>query len=154
MQTLLLPGQALLPWKAHRQISRSFLVCIMRPLACAASIFDSWTQHIQSVPSGSLRNILIMAAATVFALPELLENIILSLPLRSILKAKQVSKAFCDTIGTSIWIRRALFLEPATNVRADWRRQRAPGNQNGPVRCWADQHGQAVTPILNPFIAL
>ncbi|KAF7195686.1 hypothetical protein HII31_03004 [Pseudocercospora fuligena] len=95
-----------------------------------------------------------MAAATVFALPELLENIILSLPLRSILTAKQVSKTFCATIETSIWIRRALFLEPATNSRAAWSRQRAQSNRSGPVRFWADQNGQVVTPILNPFIAV
>ncbi|KXS95648.1 hypothetical protein AC579_10567 [Pseudocercospora musae] len=136
------------------QIPRSFLACLVRDLACAASTLDSCTQNIQSVLSESLRNILIMAAATVFALPELLENIILSLPLRSILTAKQVSKTFCGTIDTSIWIRRALFLEPATNGRAAWSRQRAGGDRSGPVRVWADQNDHVVTPILNPFIAV
>ncbi|KXT05310.1 hypothetical protein AC578_11104 [Pseudocercospora eumusae] len=83
-------------------------------------------------------------AATVFALPELLENIILSLPLRSILTVKQVNKTFCASIDTSVCIRRALFLEPATDTRAAWRNHRS----------WKDQNGQDVTPILNPFMAV
>ena len=52
------------------------------------------------------------SAAKVFGISELLENVLLFLPLRELLCAKEVSTHFKATINTSLKIRQALFLEP------------------------------------------
>lgn len=50
-------------------------------------------------------------AATVFAVPELLENILLKLSPRDLLFAQRVDKTFRDQINSSIHIQRKLFLK-------------------------------------------
>lgn len=56
-----------------------------------------------------------MAAAKIFAIPELLESILLELhgkDLKTVLLAQHINKTFRDTIKSSIKIQRALFLKP------------------------------------------
>lgn len=52
--------------------------------------------------------------------PELLENILLHLPLKQILLVQRVSKQFHRTIEGSSLIRRALFMQPSTQVNQLW----------------------------------
>jgi hypothetical protein len=61
-------------------------------------------------------------ASEVFAVPELLENILLHLPMLDLLTvAQRVNKTFLDTITSSVHLRRALFFEtrPQTQVEKD-----------------------------------
>lgn len=51
------------------------------------------------------------AASQVFAIPEILENILLRLPMLDLLLAQRVDKTFRGVINSSIHIRRALFFE-------------------------------------------
>lgn len=57
-----------------------------------------------------------MAAEQVFNLPELLEAILLQLPLTSIFLVKAVSKTWNQAIASSIKLQRALFLAPDGGV--------------------------------------
>lgn len=93
------------------------------------------------------------AAERALAVPELLENILLSLPLRDLLLSSAVCKAFRDVAAGSIKIRRALFLEPATAQRAVW----IPDSED-PWMLAGQWHAQdsmdnVVVPILNPFFS-
>lgn len=54
-----------------------------------------------------------MAAISVFAVTELLEGILLHLPLTDILKAKRVAKGWNQVMEQSILLRRATFLAPS-----------------------------------------
>ncbi|KAK3627407.1 hypothetical protein LTR56_019208 [Elasticomyces elasticus] len=67
----------------------------------------------QSVPtpSSSLSNTTAHAALNVV---ELLESIILYLPMREMQRARKVCKQWCQTIDGSPLIKKALFLEPGT----------------------------------------
>lgn len=58
-------------------------------------------------------------AAKVFAIPELLEAILLELPTRDLLLAQAVNVGFRDTIKSSIEIRRALFYEQTPASTSD-----------------------------------
>lgn len=53
------------------------------------------------------------AAAKVFAVPELLESILLNLPLSRLFTLQRVNSTFKGVIGGSIAIRRRMFLEPS-----------------------------------------
>jgi hypothetical protein len=56
--------------------------------------------------------------ARVFAIPELVELILLQLPLRDLLLASRISKGFHATITTSPVIQSALFFRPACSIKA------------------------------------
>lgn len=57
------------------------------------------------------------AANEIFAIPEILENILLHLPMQDLLLAQRVDKTFHGVINSSIHIKRALFfqLQPQTD---------------------------------------
>lgn len=96
-----------------------------------------------------------MAAVQVFATYELLENILMHLPLRSLLLAQRVDISFRDLIWRSANINRALFFTPATSQSIDWYRPEdaQPGREvcyQGEWKSEAD--GKTVQPLLNPFL--
>ncbi|KAK5711039.1 hypothetical protein LTR15_012685 [Elasticomyces elasticus] len=55
----------------------------------------------------------------VFSIPELREMIVLHLPLRQLLLARSISRAFAASINT-VKVRRALWLEPSSRERLRW----------------------------------
>jgi len=62
--------------------------------------------------------------ASVFEIPELLETILLELPLKDLLLSQRVCTTWRSLAISSIHIRRALFLEPAARgpiSYIDWR---------------------------------
>lgn len=92
----------------------------------------------------------------ILAIYELLENILLHLPLRQLLLAQCVSTAFRDLILRSGRINRALFFGPATTEMIEWypapefaghTRER---QYQGEWKVEAD--GGTVSPVLNPFL--
>ncbi|KAK5747431.1 hypothetical protein LTR17_000072 [Elasticomyces elasticus] len=97
----------------------------------------------------------------VFGIPELREIILLHLPLRQLLFARQISRDFLATIDT-VKVRRALWLETTSGQRLGW--EYRPGHvaglrpQIGVVDTgnWVDK-GEISTalnphPIVNPFM--
>ncbi|KAK5120104.1 hypothetical protein LTR85_006585 [Meristemomyces frigidus] len=93
------------------------------------------------------------AANKVASIPDLLENILLHLPLRHLLLAQKVSKSFHLFIHDSIKIKKTLFLTPATNetvaCNSPDTTQRRPFNTGD----WKTSiKGETVEPLLNPFI--
>ncbi|KAK5120100.1 hypothetical protein LTR85_006581 [Meristemomyces frigidus] len=69
---------------------------------------------------------------------ELLENILLRLPLRQLLLAQRVNTGFRDLIWRSSKINRTLFFTPNTAETVDWYPPEGGGN--------------TIRPILNPFL--
>lgn len=59
-------------------------------------------------------------AAKVLETHELLEDILLRLPLRQLLLAQRVNKQFHAVIQDSLKINQALFLKPATTTTVEW----------------------------------
>ena len=60
------------------------------------------------------------SASTVWSTYELLEQILLHLPLRALLLAQRGNKASLDVIGRSQSIQRALWLEASTTDTSEW----------------------------------
>ena len=92
------------------------------------------------------------ACEEVLNIKELLEDIVLLLPLRSILLSQRVNRSFRRCITTSPKIQRALFCQPSTSERLEWH----PDQDGDPyaVRCgsWATHaEGEAKRPLLSPF---
>lgn len=71
------------------------------------------------------------ALAAVIATTELLEHILLDLPMRDLLLAQRINKRFKHLIDDSIAIQRALYFTPSLATTAD---------------------GEAVVPIINPLL--
>ena len=55
-------------------------------------------------------------AAQVFAVPELLDNILCNLPLINIVGVMRVNSTFRDLVETSLPLRRKTFMEPSTTM--------------------------------------
>lgn len=98
------------------------------------------------------------AATKVASIPELLEHILLYLPLRTLLLVQTVSKSFHLFIQGSIKIKRALFLEPTGDKTVSWHGPTSSGRLQ-PEGCeigrWQYSNGaasQAIKPMLNPFL--
>ena len=93
------------------------------------------------------------AVHEVIAVPELLENIVLCLPLRQMLLVQQVSTSFRDSVWTSPKINRALFFR-ASAEDLEYHNTQIHGSASDP---WEGEwkctpNGRRVTPILNPFM--
>ncbi|KAK5696386.1 hypothetical protein LTR17_024262, partial [Elasticomyces elasticus] len=105
-----------------------------------------------------------MASTATFDTVELLENIILFLPLRRILQVQRVSKQWQNTVQGSVKTRRALFLEPSSNVvlnthgKTEWRTTQNQIWQgkaliNPLVKCFRVRYGKGVHVGNGNFIA-
>ncbi|KAK4550607.1 hypothetical protein LTR36_000186 [Oleoguttula mirabilis] len=102
------------------------------------------------------------AARRVFDTYELLENVLLHLPLRQLLLAQRISTSFRDLIWRSATINRALFFTPATaeTVERYCYDLDHDHSQSQPDICdepdegiWMTAPGpDAVSPLLNPFL--
>ena len=94
---------------------------------------DLALQRLRSLHLGGRQNGSATPTSTshqVFDIMELLENILLYLPIRTMLLAKRVSRQFRDTIDGSLQIRRALFFEPLsrpTSAQLAIMADRSPG---------------------------
>jgi len=88
------------------------------------------------------------AAGRVLSTYELLENILLHLPLRQILLSQRISKSFRDLVQRSPNLRRVLFLKPVSDdvvnfekVHDTWRKD------------WLRESDKQMTIVmLNPFM--
>ncbi|KAK4614102.1 hypothetical protein CLAFUW4_09542 [Fulvia fulva] len=58
------------------------------------------------------------AGETVAAIPELVEMILLQLPLQDVMLAQRVDRTFRDVIGGSSKLQQALFLRPCSSRQA------------------------------------
>lgn len=67
-------------------------------------------------------------------IPELLEEVVMHLPLRDILLCQRVDTHFRDVVQSSSNIKKVLFLEPATNKTIEL------------------GYDHAVRPLFNPFL--
>lgn len=89
-----------------------------------------------------------MACAKVFGNYELIEQLLLSLPLRQILLARRVNKACDDVVSRSQAIQRALLLRPSAKVvtpEVDWDEKYG--------YAWKEQgDAKAKTLLINPFL--
>lgn len=100
-------------------------------------------------------------SSQVFETYELLEDILLRLPLRQLLLAQKVNKKFHTLVHDSPRIKRALFLEPTAKSFVVREREFIPGTPN--ARTWPSKlgtyrpvwklEGAAERPavIINPF---
>ena len=95
------------------------------------------------------------AVQKVTAVPELLENIVLYLPLRHILLVQSISKKFWDVVRNSPRINRALFFETSTEKTVEWYPPSGSLDEHGGRRqgAWRfSEEGSRVLPYLNPFV--
>lgn len=86
---------------------------------------------------------------------ELLENILMHLPLRRLLLAQRVNTSFRDLIYRSANINRVLFFNAATTESVDWYRTTdVQPSRESPYRGeWKTElSGKTVRPIMNPFV--
>lgn len=89
-------------------------------------------------------------------IPELLEEVVMHLPLRDILLCQRVDTHFRDVVQSSSNIKKVLFLEPATRKTAEWIPYR-PSNDylaisDGALWKISDED-ESVNPLFNPFLA-
>jgi len=101
------------------------------------------------------------SASTVWSTYELLEQILLHLPLRALLLAQRGNKASLDVIGRSQSIQRALWLEASTTDTSEWQESAKRGYvisgqaESFYDRMWlASITGNEISPIVNPFAEL
>ncbi|KAK5163619.1 uncharacterized protein LTR77_010568 [Saxophila tyrrhenica] len=86
-----------------------------------------------------------IAAAQVFARPDLLERVLLELPLCDVIPSQQVNYAFYTAVNTTPTIQEALFLHPASAPMVSW----SPSSSR-----WVLKSGDgSMKPIANPFLA-
>ena len=91
------------------------------------------------------------ASAKVFDTYELLEDILLHVPLRQLLLVQRVSKTFRQLAQNSLKIQKALFLTPATKKTAEI----DEGERENFIGVWAQPEDDSVPVILlNPFLEL
>ncbi len=92
------------------------------------------------------------APAQVFATYELLEDILLHLPLQKLLLSQRVCHTFKDVVKSSSRIQQALFLQPACTRKVFW--STAASLSSGTEGSWrlCPKAGTVITPILNPFL--
>ncbi|PPJ58239.1 hypothetical protein CBER1_08269 [Cercospora berteroae] len=92
------------------------------------------------------------AGARLAAIPELMEMILLELPLRDVLAAQRVNKDFRGTIRDSHKLQKALFFAPIDKTVGDWLKR----EQQNPVTSWVRQAPEPDetprTTTLNPFV--
>ena len=86
-----------------------------------------------------------MAAARVFDTPELLERILLHLPLRDLLLAQRVRGSWRSLIDSSKKAQKALFLEPYSSLVVE------DCNQLWYIKN-DETSSLAFSPLLNPFL--
>lgn len=92
-----------------------------------------------------------MAMARVFGTYELLERILLHLPLRQLLFAQKISKHICDVIRGSDGIQKVLFLRPVAPEVYPSREPREDGR--GTITVWRTLGTQKNTrPLVNPWL--
>ncbi|USW53060.1 Putative F-box domain-containing protein [Septoria linicola] len=96
----------------------------------------------------------------VFKTYELLENILLHLPLRTLLLSQRVNKSFQDVICRSQKIKQALFLEPCSphvvveGLVDNVIKHSSGGSATFRFKAWMLEAGVLhVTPAVNPFLA-
>lgn len=99
------------------------------------------------------------AVEKVLSIPELLEQILLQLPLRQLLFARKVSKTFDSTINDSPQIRKALFLSSGAGKPLTWHPNTmaaGPGDASDDSgwRNPGQEPEDSVKPVLNPFPAI
>jgi hypothetical protein len=91
------------------------------------------------------------ASAKVFDTYELLEDILLRLPLRQLLIVQRVSKIFRQLVQNSLRIQKALFLTPVTSKTGEI----DEGERENFIGVWAQPEDDSEPFILlNPFIEL
>ncbi|KAK5163620.1 uncharacterized protein LTR77_010569 [Saxophila tyrrhenica] len=91
-----------------------------------------------------------MATARALNTPELLEDILLHLPLRDLLLSQRVSRTFHDVAAGSARIQKALFLQPASGETVYWD-PTSPLVSDG---CFRLESTDAETVVIaNPFLA-
>ncbi|KAK5729312.1 hypothetical protein LTR17_012037 [Elasticomyces elasticus] len=97
-----------------------------------------------------------ISAAKVLGIYELLETILLHLPLRRLLLCQRVNRAFKDVVNRSAPIRKSLFLEPACSDTIDTVMQPIVSNPQPRYRpVWKTLvTAEQVLPVLNPFAPL
>ena len=93
--------------------------------------------------------------ARVFGIPELLENVLLCLPLKDLLFSQRVCKGWRATWTGSVSIQHALFLKPIRDLQvsdSDCAILK-PGQRDGTI-FWVTAAGVRLTrrPLLNPFL--
>lgn len=95
-----------------------------------------------------------VAVATTY---ELVEHILLHLPLRQLLLAQKIGKFFRGVINDSVKIKRALFLDSDNAHTVEW--YPTPGPKLQPIDRWlldgdwrASRTADSVRPVLNPFV--
>ena len=95
------------------------------------------------------------AMQRVIALPELLEHVVLHLPLRQILLLERVARILRDLVQKTPRIRRALFFTSCTTEALKrYPRDHALPGRGGflPIDWKPSADGSATRPVLNPFI--
>lgn len=95
-------------------------------------------------------------AAKVFGAFELLENILLCLPLRSLLLSQRINKACFDVVHGSPDIRRALFWEASSTSLCHHWDVSDEGEVVGDLefRTYDDEWGKVGPPFMNPFLIM
>lgn len=95
-----------------------------------------------------------MASAKVLGSFELLENILLFLPLRSLLLSQKVNKACFDVVQGSPDIRRALFWETNSSPLFHYWQPQEDDEVVLEFRHSADEDTKADPPFVNPFMVV
>ena len=106
--------------------------------------------HYQTADSVTMDNS--QAAITVFSIVELLEDILLNLPLRDLDLAQLISKTVYNCVNNSMKIKQALFLAPATETRLIFNDD--PRTLFGRTWMTVDGWRGRFRPLLNPFFRL
>ena len=97
------------------------------------------------------------ARSRVFGIPELLEMILLHLPLLDLLRANEVCVSWKDQYNKSVKIQQALFLEPYSDLllKVEHKSKRPRNARNAEVDWgWQTDAGDqlALPPLLHPFL--
>ncbi|KAK3709603.1 hypothetical protein LTR37_010824 [Vermiconidia calcicola] len=86
------------------------------------------------------------------SVPEVLESIVLGLPLRQMMLTRRVCREFDRIITSSTAIQRALFLLPSESQALVPHESEHKTLGDGSGVTWKNGSGQVTIPILNPFI--
>lgn len=119
---------------------------------------ESHTQHPRIIFQSHhsvLRTPTMAAVDKVIAIPELLEQLILPLPLRQMLLIQRVCTSFRDIVLTSPKISRALFFDPSTEETLQWHDvdDASKDDQDSLQVGWVKAQGDIpVLPVVNPFL--
>ena len=95
------------------------------------------------------------AAARVFATYEILESILLYLPLRHLLLSQKINKSSYDVVNRSQNVQRALFLDAGSAQTVFVDGDFVSSTDYEASSRWKDAiSGDAVFPVVNPFIIM